>query len=91
MLASDRTRNITRRRDLPRWLSVVIHETYDHLHAVHRRWLLWRMQRLDDHMLDDIGVTREELEWAIGLPLRINAAIALQERAHRRRRATLSG
>lgn len=87
MLASDRMRNVTHRRVMQRWVSVVVHEAYDLTHAVYRRWRLRRMQRLDDHMLDDVGVTREELEWAIRLPLRVNAALALHDRARRRRGA----
>lgn len=41
--------------------------------------------RLDDKMLKDIGVTREEAEWAATLPLEINAAKALHARARSRR------
>jgi uncharacterized protein YjiS (DUF1127 family) len=41
--------------------------------------------RLDDRMLDDIGVTREEVEWAAGLPLQVDAAQALHARASTRR------
>lgn len=41
----------------------------------------------DDRILDDIGVTREEVLWAASLPVRINAALALHERAQMRRRA----
>jgi uncharacterized protein YjiS (DUF1127 family) len=44
-----------------------------------------RMDRLDDHMLRDIGVTREDVIWAAGLPLTVNAALALEERGRRRR------
>jgi uncharacterized protein YjiS (DUF1127 family) len=40
----------------------------------------------DDYMLKDIGVTRDEVQWAAGLPLTVNAALALEERAFRRRR-----
>lgn len=47
------------------------------LHMVHR----------DDRTLDDAGVTREEVLWAASLPLEINAALALQACATRRRRA----
>jgi uncharacterized protein YjiS (DUF1127 family) len=43
-----------------------------------------RLENLDDHMLRDIGVTREELQWAVGLPLTVNAAFALEERAFKR-------
>jgi uncharacterized protein YjiS (DUF1127 family) len=45
-----------------------------------------RMDRLDDHMLRDIGITREDLRWAAGLPLTVNAALAMDERARQRRR-----
>ncbi|MFN4142212.1 DUF1127 domain-containing protein [Aestuariivirga sp.] len=47
-----------------------------------------RLDTLDDFLLRDIGVTREELRWASGLPLSVNAALALEERALRRRRGT---
>ncbi len=39
----------------------------------------------DDYMLKDIGITRDEVQWAAGLPLTVNAAIALEEKAFRRR------
>jgi uncharacterized protein YjiS (DUF1127 family) len=39
----------------------------------------------DDYMLADIGITRDEVQWAVGLPLTVNAAVALEERAFRRR------
>ena len=41
----------------------------------------------DDYMLKDIGITRDEVQWAAGLPLTVNAALALEERAFRRRSA----
>ena len=34
-----------------------------------RRQAFLNTRRLDDRMLADIGVTREEVEWAAGLPL----------------------
>ena len=43
------------------------------------------LSHYDDHMLRDIGVSRSEIEWAAGLPLTVNAALALEERAFRRR------
>ncbi|WP_309664959.1 DUF1127 domain-containing protein [Tabrizicola sp.] len=39
---------------------------------------------LSDRMLDDIGVTREEVEWAACLPIQVDAADALSERARTR-------
>lgn len=43
-----------------------------------------RMQGYDDALLRDIGLTREDIRWAAGLPLSINAALALEDRAFRR-------
>jgi uncharacterized protein YjiS (DUF1127 family) len=45
---------------------------------------------LDDRMLDDIGVTREEVEWAANLPIRVNASQALHARSSARRGSELS-
>ena len=45
-----------------------------------------RLDALDEHLLRDIGVTRSEVRWAAGLPLSVNAALELEERAARRRR-----
>ncbi len=58
---------------------------------VSRLWRNWQARKrivnlaaYDDFMLRDIGVTRDEVQWAAGLPLTVNAAIALEERAFRR-------
>lgn len=50
------------------------------------RRALSRLDTLDDFLLRDIGVTREEVLWAEGLPLTVNSALALEERAARRQR-----
>ncbi len=42
---------------------------------------------LEDRLLDDMGVTREEVMWAASLPLEENAALALRKRAAQRRAA----
>ena len=59
---------------------------------VSRIWRNWQARRrvtdlgnYDDYMLNDIGVTRDEVEWAAGLPLTVNSALALEERSFRRR------
>jgi hypothetical protein len=44
------------------------------------------LDQFDDHILRDIGVTREDVYWASGLPLTVNAALALEERAFKRRK-----
>jgi uncharacterized protein YjiS (DUF1127 family) len=60
------------------------------LRRVKRNWKAKRriaaLGSFDDYMLRDIGVTRDEIQWAVGLPLTVNAALALEERAFRRRR-----
>jgi hypothetical protein len=38
----------------------------------------------DDRLLRDIGVERNEVQWAAALPLTLNAALALEDRALRR-------
>jgi len=52
-------------------------------------WLVRRKVRAladnDDNILDDIGLRRDEIAWASRLPMTVNAAIALQDRACRRR------
>jgi hypothetical protein len=44
-----------------------------------------RLKEFDDYLLRDIGVRRDEVEWAAGLPLTVNAALALEERSLHRR------
>jgi uncharacterized protein YjiS (DUF1127 family) len=59
------------------------------LRRVTRNWKAKRriaaLADFDDYMLRDIGITRDEVQWAAGLPLTVNAALALEERAFRRR------
>ena len=54
-----------------------------------RNWKIRRKVRAlidhDDHTLNDIGVRRDEIIWAGKLPLTVNAAVALNDRASRRR------
>ena len=61
------------------------------LRRVTRNWKARRriaaLANLDDYMLRDIGITHDEVQWAAGLPLTVNAAVALEERAFRRRQA----
>lgn len=52
-----------------------------------RRHKLVSLEKLDDHMLDDIGVNRLDLQWARLLPLDRNPLAALDELARKRSRA----
>jgi uncharacterized protein YjiS (DUF1127 family) len=58
-------------------------------HRLIQNWFARRsvsqLDRLDDYLLRDIGVTREDVRWASNLPLSMNAAAELDERATRRR------
>lgn len=45
-----------------------------------------RLESYDDYMLRDMGVTREDVTWAAGRPLTVNAALALEERSRQRTR-----
>ena len=45
----------------------------------------------DDRILADIGVLRDEIEWAARLPLDVDAARALHDAAQRRRAEERSG
>ena len=60
------------------------------LQRIARNWRARRnvrnMLELDDRMLADIGVRRDEVAWASQLPLAVNAAIELEAAAWSRRR-----
>lgn len=45
-----------------------------------------QMRELDDHLLNDIGVTRDEVVWASYLPLSKNAAHELDRASYERRK-----
>ncbi|MFT3989371.1 DUF1127 domain-containing protein [Aestuariivirga sp.] len=50
-----------------------------------------QLEAYDDYMLRDIGVTRGDVIWAAGLPLTVNAALALEERSQAARRLPRHG
>ena len=56
-----------------------------------RRRRLHRLRDLDDHILEDIGVTRAEVEIATRLPFTHNAARELRRLAEDRRRRLARG
>lgn len=59
---------------------------YNRIRQVVRRWNFNRLQDLDDHMLDDIGVTRGDVEIASKMPLSVDAATELHRMSLERRR-----
>ena len=52
-----------------------------------RNWMakrsLAQLENFDDYQLRDIGLDRADVSWAAGLPLTVNAAVALEERTFR--------
>lgn len=62
---------------------------YTRMIALGRAWMrrrhYMRLYDLDDHLLDDIGVTRGEVQIAAGLPLSENASVELHRMAYLRR------
>jgi len=50
-----------------------------------RRRKLYRISDLDDHLLEDIGLQRLEVEEALRLPLGLDPIWELDRRAHLRR------
>ena len=60
------------------------------LNAIYRNWKARRQvkkrQDRDDRILDDIGVTRDEIAWASHLPLSVNASEELERTAYHRRK-----
>lgn len=72
------------------------------LRSINRSWTAWRARRdrrdafanllaCDDRMLADMGVRRDEVEWAARLPLNVDAVRALHLRAEGRRRDEARG
>ena len=58
---------------------------------LYRNWKIRRqikkLQDRETRLLDDIGVTRDEVVWASRLPLSVNAADQLEEVSYTRRKA----
>ncbi|WP_409523900.1 hypothetical protein [Nitrincola sp. MINF-07-Sa-05] len=50
-----------------------------------RRHRLLRLLEYDDHMLEDMGYTRQDLLWAAEQPLRVDARLVLQQQREKQR------
>jgi len=66
-------------------LSVATHMARTALRSWTQRRNLVKLGDFDDRQLADIGITREDLGWALNLPYSHDPSMALQERATRRR------
>lgn len=49
-----------------------------------RRHRFADLQQLDDHLLRDIGLTRDDIGWGLSLPLREDAALLVRRRMAQR-------
>ena len=52
-----------------------------------RRAAFARLAHLEQHILDDIGLTRADIEWGMRLPLEQNAAVVVRDRRLAARKA----
>ena len=66
-------------------LAVFVQAARSSYRAWSGRHKLTSLLDLDDHMLADVGVTREDVRWALELPFSHDPALALQQRALRNR------
>ena len=69
--------------DYPQWIRSAVRL----FHNWKTRRNVRALETYDQHMLDDIGVTRDEIHWASHLPLSLNAAWELRHRSRTRRLA----
>ena len=74
---------------LPRVESLGVSELFSGARRLASHWLkrrrLYRLQQLDDHMLNDIGLLREEVDASLDQPLSIDPVWDLNQRARARR------
>ena len=61
----------------------LLHDTRAALRSWNNRRKLAKLADLDDRLLADIGLTREDVSWSLGLPFTIDPAFELQRRALR--------
>lgn len=62
-------------------LGALLRKVFAPIRWWNRRRKLVQLRDLDDHVLADIGVTRDDVRYAFNLPLAVDAALELEERA----------
>jgi uncharacterized protein YjiS (DUF1127 family) len=67
-------------------LQAIMELLWSAYHAHIRRKQLIRLSEVDDHLLADVGVTREDVRWALDLPFSHDPGLELQRRALRNSR-----
>ena len=66
-------------------LSALLRDVSTAFRSWNARRHLKTLSEYDDHMLADIGVTREDVRWSLDLPFAYDPGIELQRRALRNR------
>lgn len=66
-------------------LSVLLASARSAFRAWRSRQKMASLLDLDDHMLGDVGVTRDDVKWALDLPFSHDPGLELQRRALRNR------
>jgi uncharacterized protein YjiS (DUF1127 family) len=66
-------------------LSALLRDVSTAFRSWNARRHLKTLSEFDDHMLADIGITREDVRWALDLPFAYDPGIELQRRALRNR------
>ncbi|MEM9221611.1 MAG: DUF1127 domain-containing protein [Pseudomonadota bacterium] len=72
------------RSALGTWLSAAVSSMRQLHEGYVRRQTFRALMSLEPWQLDDIGITTEDLEWGLSLPLSMDAVSAMRERARRR-------
>ncbi len=66
-------------------LSVVVRDLSAAFRSWNKRRQLKTLSEFDDHLLADIGVTKDDVRWALDLPFAYDPGVELQRRALRNR------
>lgn len=66
-------------------LSVLVRNVGLVFRSFNGRRKIAKLGQLDDHLLADIGLSQEDVRWALGLPFSYDPALELQRRALRNR------
>jgi uncharacterized protein YjiS (DUF1127 family) len=67
-------------------LSEIVHHVAGLFHAWSNRRKVSKLDEFDDHILADLGLTREDVRWALNQPFSYDPSITLQWRALRSHR-----
>jgi uncharacterized protein YjiS (DUF1127 family) len=64
-------------------IAELLHDVGAAIHSWNSRRKLARLSELDDRLLADVGVTRDDVDWALQLPFSVDPSLELQRRSLR--------